>query len=416
MPVTLIKNKAERIVPRMGVVRLGIKKKSQNDKTYPQNCPYFVLNPDPENRDDPINSLIKHTGKEKPKVITGVVFESDDPEEVYPHYYMMYKSLNPGETNPEKMKNSLVCKGTGLSEDGTPGNAYWYDLNHDPVSGLVPLDEKLKQKLQSEIDELRYRLKNNYENEESPQYLKNEIEAKTGILSKKVKLRKCFGEQCPNFKECGLLMSLNFKVPEASVTGQFVIHTKSKTNIMSVLSELAEIRKYTNRRIRFIPMQIERYTKQIKYIDSKDNTQKFSEQHLFRIKLSSESKERIQLAFKNQTKKLYIDPTNQAEDATILLPGVHHSHQSIPCELVNSEEEIELGNEMKRGTNKNDVIDEKNKWIEDEEVSSLMDSFAKLEGRDFLVGNRKAFAAKFNTKDGLIHKLNEMISRYNINE
>ncbi len=414
MPVTLIKNKAERIVPRMAVVRLGIKKSKENS-SYPQNVPYFVLNPDPQNKDDPINSLINHTGKEKPKVITGVVFESDDPEEVYPHYYMMYKSLNPGETNPEKMKNYLVCKGTGLTEEGTPGNAYWYDLNHEPKSGLVPLTEDLKIKLQTEIEELRYRLKNNFENEESPQYLKNEIEAKTGILNKKVKLRQCFGEQCPNFKECGLLMTLNFKVPEASVTGQFVIHTKSKANIMSVLSELAEIRKYTNKRIKFIPMQIERYTKQMKYIDPKDKTQKFSEQHLFKIKLSSESKERIQLAFKNQAKKLYIDPTCQTEDA-ILLPGVHPAHQSIPCELVNTEEEIELGNKMQMEEKINEVINEKNEWINDSEISLLMDNLAKFEGREFLIGHRKAFAAKFKTKDELILKLKDLISRYDNNE
>lgn len=415
MPVPLIKNKAEKIVPKMAVVRLGIKNSKDGKNTYPQNVPYFVLNSDPKNKDDPMNSLIKHAG-EKPKIISGVVFESDDPEQVYPHYYMMYKSLNPGETNPEKMKNYLVCKGTGMSEDGKPGYAYWFDPNTTPISGLIPLDEECKQKINNEINELRSRLKNNFETEESPQYLENEIEAKTAVLHGKIKLRKCFGEQCPNFKECGLLMTLHFKVPEASVIGQFVLHTKSKTNVMSVLSELAEIRKYTNGRIRFIPMQLERYTKQLPYQDPITNKQKFSEQHLFKIKLSSESKDRIQLAFKNQTKKLYIDPT-QIEDV-VLLPGVPASCTSIPCELVNSEEEIALSNQIKEEeiNATNNVFQEKQNWINDKEISDLMDEFSRCEGREFLPGNRKAFAAKFENKEDLIKSLKERIIRYNTNE
>jgi hypothetical protein len=91
-------------LPRIGKVRLGIKKISGKknaqgqDITYPEKTDYFVMDPD----DDAILAEIEKIYSKNPKALD-IMFATDDLEQVFPQYLKRYSY------------GTLVCKGDGVT-------------------------------------------------------------------------------------------------------------------------------------------------------------------------------------------------------------------------------------------------------------------------------------------------------------
>lgn len=88
MPIKDLSNKKR--IPRLGKIRLGIRKQKQGGGEYPTAVDYFVC---PEE--------IKKVYGDKPKRLN-IAFHSDDSAEIFPQYYKRYGA-----------SKGLICKGDG---------------------------------------------------------------------------------------------------------------------------------------------------------------------------------------------------------------------------------------------------------------------------------------------------------------
>jgi hypothetical protein len=189
-------------LPRLGKIRTGIKKKSQKGNDYPEEVPYFVLNPIEEQYDakgnvigtrvnEHIEGLIKLFG-EKPHEMD-IVFPVDNDA------IIADANLKWWGGNPKEKKASLVCRGNG---------EYACYKGDKPVEGLndpsIPEDVKA-----------------------------------LGFN------RICNKDLCPQavVGHCKPNMNLMFCVPKLHLFGVFQIDTTSFQAMQSILSSLSVARQ-----------------------------------------------------------------------------------------------------------------------------------------------------------------------------
>lgn len=99
------------IKPR-GIIRLGFKDEGDRGKLH--NTEHFILKDAPD---------VEEVYGENPAELD-IVFPSNNIDQVAPSHYELWKGTRDREGN---MKGSCTCRGTGPSQDGTPGTAVWYD-------------------------------------------------------------------------------------------------------------------------------------------------------------------------------------------------------------------------------------------------------------------------------------------------
>lgn len=90
----------KRRFPRIGKIRLGIKKENARGVEYPSAVDYFVVNPDQSTSEEAAKAF-RDVYKEKPRAID-VMFPVNDVEKFFPQFYRRYGS-----------GSGLLCKGDG---------------------------------------------------------------------------------------------------------------------------------------------------------------------------------------------------------------------------------------------------------------------------------------------------------------
>lgn len=197
-----IKNLSEiRRLPRLGKIRLGIKKVSQKTgKEYPAEIDYFLLDPStpiPEEREKLLSEFKRLFG-EQPKKIR-VYFPVSDLEVLFPQYYKRYGS-----------GTMLQCKG-----DGDKATA----ASEEFTKGL-------------------------------------EVVGKTDMGSPIV---KCLGRECIYYKDkkCSEVATLNVLIPELPGAGVWQITTGSYHSIVGINSGLEYVRGIAGR-FHMVPLTLER--------------------------------------------------------------------------------------------------------------------------------------------------------------
>ena len=191
----------QKTLPRLGKIRTGIKKLSQKGSEYPEEVPYFVLNPTEEVLDkngnvigsrenEHINALIKMFG-ERPLELN-VVFPLDDEDTVCGHYLKWWGG------NVQKKKAKLLCKGDG---------EYAVYNGPDRVSGM-----------------------------DADYYPPGKNRICNSLVCPQAQPQGKYGPMCkPN-------MNLHFLVPEYSLYGTFQLDTTSFQAIQNVVSCIAVAR------------------------------------------------------------------------------------------------------------------------------------------------------------------------------
>ncbi len=194
-----------RRLPRLGKIRLGIKKLTAQNKEYPSEVDYFIL--DPETPSELENKKLiqdfKRLYGDEPKQIK-IMIPLEDLEKVFPAYYKRYGS-----------GSALQCKGDGET--------------------AVCSDEKYTERL--------------------------EVIGKNDMGLPKV---TCKGEECVYFKEkkCARRATLNVILPEIEGAGVWQIPTGSWNSIVNVLSCLDYVRAVAGR-CHMVPLTLERREQEI---------------------------------------------------------------------------------------------------------------------------------------------------------
>jgi len=197
----MIKGLSEiRRLPRLGKIRLGIKKRNAEGKEYPAEVDYFVFDPktpSPEENERLKQEFEKLYGKE-PKQIN-IMFPVADPTVFFAQDYKRYGS-----------STSLQCKGDGVE--------------------AVCASEEFAKDL--------------------------EIIGRSEMGNPKV---RCLGRDCPYYKnkKCGEIGILQFLLPEMPGMGIWQIATGSYHSIVNVNSCLEYIRGICGR-VHMIPLLLER--------------------------------------------------------------------------------------------------------------------------------------------------------------
>ena len=89
-----------RRMPRIGKVRLGVKKKAKSGKFYPQAVDYFVVQADRSTSEEAASAFHEVYG-DQPRALD-IMFPTDDPREFFPQSYRRYGS-----------GSGLICRGDG---------------------------------------------------------------------------------------------------------------------------------------------------------------------------------------------------------------------------------------------------------------------------------------------------------------
>jgi hypothetical protein len=192
-----------RRLPRLGKIRLGIKKKTAEGKEYPVEVDYFVFDPqtvselENKNLTDSFHKLFG----EKPKQLR-IMIPLPETEAFFPQYYKRYGG------------KVLKCKGDGLEAEC---------ISEDFSTGLE----------------------------------------KIGLGEFGIKV-KCKGQECGYYKEkkCTESASISFLIPELPGAGVWQITTGSFHSIVSLNSSLDMIRAVCGR-FHMIPLILERIEQDI---------------------------------------------------------------------------------------------------------------------------------------------------------
>jgi hypothetical protein len=203
----MIKGLSEiRRLPRLGKIRLGIKKVTAAGKEYPAEIDYFRLDPktpsELENKN--LCSEFEKLYGEKPKQIK-IMFPVPDPNIFFPQFYKRYAN------------GVLRCKGDGIEADC---------ITKEHAAGLKIM-----------------------------------YETETGGV--KV---ECNGKACEYYvnKKCGKSAALSVLLPELKGAGVWEIVTGSGTSIININSCLEYIRAVCGR-VHMIPLTLERRAQEIIY-------------------------------------------------------------------------------------------------------------------------------------------------------
>jgi hypothetical protein len=204
----MIKGLSEvRRLPRLGKLRLGIKKTTTAGVEYPSEINYFKMDPSTPSELENKNLLAEFErlyGKE-PKMIN-VMFPLPDPGIIFPQFYKRYAN------------GVLRCKGDGEEADC---------ISKELAAGLTILSDS------TEMGGVRV---------------------------------KCLGQDCPYYKskKCSESAVLSFLLPELKGAGVWQITTGSFHSIVNINSCLDYIRAIAGR-VHMIPLQLERRETEIIY-------------------------------------------------------------------------------------------------------------------------------------------------------
>lgn len=124
MPINSLERNKQ--LPRLGKIRLGIKKQSRKGTQYPDTVPYFVLKDAPD--------VVAEYG-ENPTSID-IIFPHRDRNIVLPTWFRWYGG-GYRDNNGDIVGGELYCRGTGTQEGGEPGVASYY-AGRDPISRVIP--------------------------------------------------------------------------------------------------------------------------------------------------------------------------------------------------------------------------------------------------------------------------------------
>ena len=203
MAIAMVKENVR--LPVIGKIRLGIRKETDRGTEYPESVPHFVLHDAPE-----VEKVIGPKATE-----FDCFFLTDDIDEAIPNWYKWYSGGKRDKAG-NIVGGDLKCYGTGptaISETGeyTAGTAYHIE-KRDPVTRIIPT-------------------------------------------------RACMGDKCPDYMgangraQCGVAMTVNVFVPEASLFGIFTIDTKSITSIGRFVSQVTLIKEQYGK-LKGIPFKI----------------------------------------------------------------------------------------------------------------------------------------------------------------
>jgi len=189
-----------RRLPRLGRVRLGIKKVSANGKEYPSEVDHFICDPQTpsELENEKIVQEFKKLYGDQPKSIN-IMFPVANPDIYFPQFYKRYGS-----------STSLKCKGNGETAScGTEEFAKGLEVIGKDEMGLP--------------------------------------------------IVKCLGKECPNYqkKECSEVGTLQILLPELPGAGVWQISTGSFNSIVNLNSCIEYITAVCGR-AHMIPLTLER--------------------------------------------------------------------------------------------------------------------------------------------------------------
>jgi len=197
-----------RRIPRLGKIRLGIKKESAKGVSYPAEVDYFILDPetpDTKRREELVEHFKKLYG-DKPKAIK-IMFPPVPPELFFSQFYKRYGS-----------GALLKCKGDGEVAETTPEFAEGLEKIGETDRGFIQV--------------------------------------------------KCLGEECPYQlgpkKQCARMASLQVILPELKGIGVFQINTGSFNSIVNINSAIEWIKGLCGR-YAMIPLTLMRVPQDIAY-------------------------------------------------------------------------------------------------------------------------------------------------------
>ncbi len=196
-----IKNLSEiRRLPRMGKIRLGIKKVSSKGVEYPAEIDYFKIDPGTpaKEENEKIAREFHKLYGEKPKQIN-IMFPTSNPEEIFPQYYKRYGQ-----------STSLQCKGDGI----------------EATCSAEEFAEGLDEVRKSDLG---------------------------------LPVVKCLGRECSYYKnkKCSESATLQILLPELPGAGVWQITTGSFYSITNINSCLEFIKSVAGR-FHMIPLKLER--------------------------------------------------------------------------------------------------------------------------------------------------------------
>jgi hypothetical protein len=242
-----------RRLPRLGKIRLGIKKVSEKSgKEYPAEVNYFILDPQVPSEQESKNLIESFHGLYgvQPKQIK-IMFPVADPQIFFPQFYKRYGS-----------STSLKCKGDG-------------------EAASCATDEFAKG--------LKVIRKNELGNPEV----------------------ECKGKDCPYYKskECTEVATLQVLLPELPGAGVWQITTGSFNSIVNLNSCIDYIRAVAGR-VHMIPLMLERHEQEITYEGKK------SKHYILHINMDFKLSELQKLALIDPTKALLElpEPETSLED------------------------------------------------------------------------------------------------------
>lgn len=349
MPIHLIKQDRFQAV---GKIRLGIRKKGQNNNEYPSNVPYFVLDDAPD---------VERVYGKNPKIIHGT-FVSNDLEENIPHSLRLY-GAGRKDSSGNMIGGKLKCSGTGTHPDGSAGTAEHFE-NKDKATGIAPTIE-------------------------------------------------CLGvDKCPmslNAKgepQCKWAMNVFLYMPHCNPTGVFQIDTTSKVTITNFVQALMTLQKLNKGKLSGFPYALWREEKSM----TVPTTGKQTTQYVMNIKVAHQDNEISKFLGEgtiNQMRTL-----SESNMFNIELP----SSKGLEGVTMEDNYPVRIGGESQQSLppvqDKNFIADQ---ILADAEVKGLFDNLEKVTGKKFADNLRKmSILKKINEPDpkaAVLEQLNAEIAK-----
>lgn len=207
VPVGYVERAALRL-PRLGVVHLGIKEKTQSGKEYPKRIDWFEVHQD-EHTPAGAVAAFRDVYGERPRELD-VMFPVDDPEVYMPTYLKAYRG-----------GVGLFCKGPGQNEDGAPGLAMRV---YDPEDQTLTPDDVPEG-------------------------------TRPGAM---IQVAKCDTETCPLYltKKCRLIFRLQVLLPKVQGMGVWQLSSSSYNSVQNLRGGLRFVQAFTGGRIAGIPLKL----------------------------------------------------------------------------------------------------------------------------------------------------------------
>ena len=348
-----------KVLPRLGKIRTGIKKKNSKGTEYPEEVPYFVLNPLEEELDkngnptgnmrenEHIKALIDMYG-DKPNELQ-VVFPVDDLALVADPYMKWWGG------NVKKKKSKLLCKGDG---------EYAIYKGGQHVAGL---DGQIPEHLRA-----------------------------SGFN------RICNKDLCPQAQQglCKPNMNLRVVIPDYSLYGVFQIDTTSVQAISEILTAIDVARNALRlegvSKISGVPFRLFRERRNNSY----DNVNYVLKLEVNQTRLKEEKDKAklgkptlLAIADSNYTVESFLDEPNYD-----LLPQSDHGRYQTGDDVIDGKPVIEVEEVLAEALPEVD----KTEWLKDPEVVEKFKALASLKKQKATMPRMKATAEKFDGKDELV--------------